>query len=90
MAFRRSTSEERAEAVALVRLLMKKQNLSRGRAATAVAHSIGFSRNAVIGWCEDAGLYAVANPSDIERLEAEIASYRLVNQRLASSLGVDG
>lgn len=88
--YRFSTPELRDEAVSLVKGAMDAQGMSRSRAATIVATNLGFSRSAVVGWCEDADVLA-SPESKIDRAMAnEIAVTREINRILsAHCLNVD-
>lgn len=82
--YRLSNEELRESAVALVRSAMEEQGLSRSRAATIVGQNLGFSRSAVIGWCEDAGVLASAESNEDRALAREIILTRQINRRLAA------
>lgn len=82
--YRLSTRKLREEAVSLVKGAMETQGFSRTRAATIVADSLGFSRSAVVGWCEAAGVLA-SPESTLEREQAlEMALAEKIGRRLAA------
>ncbi|MFZ2512746.1 MAG: hypothetical protein WAW85_16830 [Gordonia sp. (in: high G+C Gram-positive bacteria)] len=86
--YQRSTAEQRAEAVSLVKGMMAKpQSMSRARAAAIVGRAMGFSRSAVIGWCEDAGLIAAEESPEVRALKVELEASRSVALRLSKVLG---
>lgn len=88
--YTRSTPLQRDEAVRLVQEVMRESNWTRTRAATLVGRSMGFSRSAVIGWCDEAGISASHESENERRLRSELDTIVLINQRLSARLGEQG
>lgn len=84
--YTRSTEKQRDEAVQLVSEAMHSEAMTRNHAAELVAESLGFSRSAVIGWCEDAGVLAAPSTRVQRRLVQELRTSQMINQRLSAQL----